>query len=141
MGRVALEAALCLREHAARPASHGRYPAPLACGSPPPGHEPPYGRLPVFEGLENCNLAWSTDTHTWWNTWQPHVLYAPAAHGDVNGIEAIDGEGRVVARGKRFALVVSPHPGACATARLRCGAASCTQVVVGDGPDVARAFP
>lgn len=140
MGRVALEAALCLRLHASLPGSLGRYPAPLpACG----GGEarPAFGRLPAFGALQGCNLALPADTHSWWKTWNAHVLYAPAAEGDANGIDAVDIEGRVVARGKRFALVISPRPGACATPRLRCDEVSCTQVVVGDAADVARAFP
>jgi hypothetical protein len=137
MERVALEAALCLRRHAALAASHGRYPAPLpACGGE---GEPPFGRLPEFPAMEGCNLALPSGTHTWWRSWQPHVFYAPAADG--HGMDAVDASGRVIAGARRFALVVSPRAGDCDTPRLRCDAAACTQVVLGEGADVARAYP
>ena len=140
MARVALEAALCLRRHAARAESHGRYPAPLpACGVEPHGLDPPFGRLPDFPPMEGCNLALLPNAHTWWRTWHPHVFYAPAPEG--HGIDAVDASGRVIAAARRFALVVSPRAGDCGTPRLRCDAVSCRQVVLGEGVDVARAYP
>ena len=148
MARVALEAALCLRAQAARTAG-GRYPQPEpACGT-----TAPYGRLPEFAapGLEGCNLAASIPQPAWWTTWQAHVLYAPAAaflpggNGSCEApggcLEAIDSQGRVVARDKRFALVVTRRANECGSERLRCDARTCRQVVLGDGIDVARAFP
>jgi len=147
MARVALEAALCLRAQAARTAG-GRYPAPeLSCGT-----TAPFGRLPEFTaGSEGCNLAAPGTQPAWWRTWHAHVLYAPAAafSPDGNGsceapggcIEAVDSQGRMVARDKRFALVVTRRADECGTKRLRCDALACRQVVLGDGVDVARAFP
>lgn len=140
MERVALEAALCLRRQAARATSHGRYPAPLpACGGDASGRQPPFGRLPEFDATEGCNLALLPHAHTWWRTWHPHVFYAPAA--DESGIDAVDASGRVIAGARRFALVVSPRAGDCDTPRLRCDDSACREVIVGEGHDVARAFP
>ncbi|HET7729179.1 MAG TPA: hypothetical protein VFK48_04015 [Usitatibacter sp.] len=148
MSRVALEAALCLREHAALPSNGGRLPEPEACA---PGSQPPvpFGRVPAID-LPACNLDPGGTSPAWWSTWRQHVLYAPsrAALGGPGGcaapgecIDAIDAEGRTLAAARRFALVVTREAGQCASARLRCDARACTQVVLGEGRDVAMALP
>ena len=62
---------------------------------------------------------------SWWRAWKPFVLYAPAP----GGLDVVDGEGRVIAPGRRAALVVGTRAGDCATPRLQCDAHSCSRVI------------
>jgi hypothetical protein len=145
MVRVALEAAMCLR---AASAASGRYPLP----DPACDEAAPFGRLPAFDAaLEGCNLSAGTAQPSWWSTWGAHVLYAPSAAMATGGsgrcgvagdcIQALDAQGRPLASGKHFALVITRRAGQCRSERLRCDAEACREVMVGDGADVARAFP
>lgn len=136
MARVALEAALCVRQQAAAtPGAAYPQPAP-ACGD---AAAPAFGRLPDFAALPGCNLAAADIEPAWWSTWRAHVLYAPAPPS--GAMDALDASGNVVASARRFAIVVTPRAGECASARLRCDALACSAVTIASGPDVARAFP
>ena len=61
---------------------------------------------------------------SWWRAWKPFVFYAPA-----EGLEVVDAEGRVIATGRRAAIVVGTRRGECATPRLDCDAHGCTRVI------------
>lgn len=114
MARVALETAACLRDAP---------PAPVpACG---PGIA--VGRVPgpALEAAgESCNARDAPDS--WWSAWRPHVLLAGAAAA---GLDLADEAGRVIATGRRFAIVVTAAPGDCAGALLRCAGHGCTRAV------------
>lgn len=132
MRRVALEAAHCL--------SQGAPPDPQpACGG---AHAPrPFGRLPdaaLTGSPASCTLAAPGDEPAWWTSWRPFVFYA--ACDSPPCLEAHDAEGRVVASGRRMAIVVSPRPDECDTARLECDAARCRRVRVAAGDDLAVAI-
>jgi hypothetical protein len=133
MGRVALEVAHCLREHAAQPANAGRLPWPtpvcaqanadaaLAWQAQPDVY---FGRIadtPFASAL--CQLAPASQPGTaWWAAWRPHVFYAlarsfaPSAPRDprcgdaASCLEVADLSGRVLAQGKQLALIVAGAP-------------------------------
>jgi type II secretory pathway pseudopilin PulG len=133
MGRVALEAAHCLREHAAQPGNAGRLPWPTpACAQSNPdatrawqAHPGVYfGRIADLTfASASCQIAApSQPTPAWWTAWRPHVFYAlargfaPSAASDApcaeaaSCLELVDPAGRVIAQGKQLALIVAGAP-------------------------------
>jgi hypothetical protein len=97
--------------------------------------------LPPGSPLEEGRTAGAAQL-AWWTSWKPFVFYAPApgyvaqpaAPGCVDPrrcIDAVDGAGHTIAAARRAALVVVATPGECASARLRCDATACAQVVMG----------
>ncbi len=84
------------------------------------------------------------ETHAWWRYWKPFVLYAPAAGLQADGcrepgacLDLVDGEGRLIAGGRRFAVVVTPRAGQCESQRLPCEAGRCRRVLA-DAPGQSR---
>ena len=138
MRRVALEAAHCLRLHAARPENGGRYPWPApACGTDP---TPAAGRVPeaLFAATLLASGCAAAPAPSWWQSWKPYVFYAPAAAFAPGGppphcaapgacIAVVDGAGEMVAAGKELVLVVGTERDACAPRALECDAAGCTR--------------
>jgi hypothetical protein len=132
MARVALEASHCLR--LARDAT-GAWPAPEpACGDPTS-----IGRVPLA-GLAGCNLA--SNTHAWWSTWSPYVLYVrPQACGVAGDcIHVLDADGALRSSGHQGALLVGVQHEACNSSRLACAGGWCN-VRASEGLDVALAIP
>lgn len=70
------------------------------------------------------------DAPAWWPYWRPFVFYAPAAPG--RPIEIVDVDSRVLARDRRFAVVVSVRGHECESPRLECDAAACSRVIDDD---------
>ncbi|HUQ29794.1 MAG TPA: hypothetical protein VM051_14455 [Usitatibacter sp.] len=110
MRRVALEAAACLRSHAA---AMGRYPAPVPlCAQSAGGmsawqpvDDARFGRIGNQAWNESCNLS-APASHSWWKAWRAHVFYAlrPGA------LETVDADSRVVSRGRDAAVIVAGSP-------------------------------
>lgn len=116
MARVAVETAQCLRDDPPVPTP--------ACG----GGDAHPGRVPdaSLAGAGSRCFARATPG-TWWSPWQPHVLLARGAGG---GIDVVDDAGRVLARSRRFAILVTREPGDCAAGRIACDAAGCRRAVL-----------
>lgn len=117
MSRVGVELAHCIRLQAAA----------LAGG--PAGAEPRCGTSPHLGGIGDaalappaCNAAASAG---WWSAWKPHVLYARA---QPPGLRVLDADGRTVAAGRAFALLVTQRANDCAEGRVECGASGCASV-------------
>jgi type II secretory pathway pseudopilin PulG len=133
MGRVALEVAHCLREHAAQAANAGRlpWPTPVCAQSSSDAALAWQGRPDVYFGRiadtpfasESCQLAAASQARpAWWTPWRPYVFYAlarnfapsaprdPACGGDSSCLELADPSGRVLARGKKLAVIVAGAP-------------------------------
>ena len=66
---------------------------------------------------------------SWWRAWKPFVLYVPSP-----GLELADSEGRVIASGRRAAVVVGTRADDCGTPRLQCDARDCTRVIASPLP-------
>jgi hypothetical protein len=110
MGRVAVEVAHCLRTSAAVE------PPEAPCEA-----SPALGRIAdAWLAAPSCSAR--PGDPGWWNAWRPHVLFARARAG---GLELVDDEGRRLANGQRFAVVVTREAGSCAPSRIDCDAAGC----------------
>ena len=70
--------------------------------------------------------AASLASPAWWPAWRPFVLLALGAE---DGLEVVDTEARVVARGKHAAILVTHEAGDCAGDRISCGAGGCTRML------------
>lgn len=115
----------------------------------------PARTLPPGSPAEEGRTAGAAEI-AWWTAWKAHVFYAPAAGyaaatasaGCADPkmcINVVDGAGHTIAAGRRAAIVVVATPGECQSARLRCDAAACTEVVMGSarghGHDAVVALP
>ncbi|MGZ5099749.1 MAG: hypothetical protein ACXWGX_03210 [Usitatibacter sp.] len=93
---------------------------------------------------------------SWWNAWRPFVFYAlasgfapgaaAAACGDAAAcMEVVDRDGRTLAAGKQFAILVRQAASDCSIDTLDCGTAGCTRIVAATASpnrvDVAIALP
>lgn len=122
----------------------------LAPAGPGPGRT-----LAPGSPLEEGRTAGAAEI-AWWTSWKPFVFYGPAAGHLAQPaaagcadprqcIDVVDGAGHRIAASRRAAIVVVATPGGCTTARLRCDAAACTEVVVGsatgDRRDAVVALP
>ena len=115
MARVAIEAAHCVRLHAAAQANVIAAPEARCAANPHAG-------AIADEALSapGCNAAPDVG---WWAAWKPHVLHARAAAG---GLAVLDERGQAVATGRRFAVLVTRGASECGEARLTCAADGCT---------------
>lgn len=128
--RVGLELSQCLALYASRPENSGRLPrASPACPGVGTAGRIPDAAFEVAHGM--------LDDLSWWRVWKPFALYAPstgattgadcASSGDC--LEVADAEGRVIAEGRRAAIVVGTRRDECGSPRLACDASSCTRIV------------
>ncbi|HEX5128872.1 MAG TPA: hypothetical protein VFV90_03960 [Usitatibacter sp.] len=112
MSRVAIELAHCLR-------TGGVPPPDEACPA-----SPALGRIADVALGSSC--AASLEDPGWWRAWRPHVLQALAGPA---GLELVDGEGRRLGAGRRFAVVVTRDAGSCAPGRVECDASGCWRAI------------
>jgi hypothetical protein len=112
MRRVALEAASCLRAHAA---AGGRYPWPApVCAQAAGGTSAWLGATDVHFGRiadqgwdAACNLT-APASHSWWKAWRANVFYALARESAP--LELVDANGRAAARDRAAAVIVAGPP-------------------------------
>ena len=125
MRRVAIEAAQCLRTHAAAASYPWAAPAcAQAAGGASawmPAEGVRFGRIPDVAWAATCNLS-SASAHSWWKAWRANVFYAlapsyapsagamPSCAASGSCVEIVQPDGRVVARGRHAAVIVAGAP-------------------------------
>lgn len=120
-----------------------------------PHDEGPLRALPAGSPDDEASTPGAAQA-SWWNAWKPFVLYALApgfgpatASGACNGagacMEVVDREGRTLAAGKQFAILVRQSAHDCSIDTMDCDAAGCARIVAAtpspNRVDVAIALP